>query len=114
MTDNMNVDQQVLSAVGEEQPMVPLTSTEHFQNFIDQADFMLDDENEGICGYDDCEMMPADGEPTTFKFDYEDDFQSDKDTQHKKVSTLALEKKRSSTKKKSFSKQPITEVKSKN
>ena len=36
---------------------------------IDSTDFMAEEQDEGLGGYADCEMMPIDIEPPAFVFD---------------------------------------------
>ena len=43
-----------------------MSSIDKFQNIIDQYDFMIEEDDEGMGAYADCEMMPTDAEPSQF------------------------------------------------
>ena len=58
----MSDQQQVVSGAQEGQQAIPVPSTDKFMDIIDQTDFMVD--NDGA--YDDCEMLAADAELTSF------------------------------------------------
>ena len=50
----------------EQEIIVPISSIDKFQNIIDQYDFMIEEDDEGMGAYADCEMMPTDAEPSQF------------------------------------------------
>ena len=56
---------------------MPVNSTEKFVDILEETDFMIeDDDDEGVGGYADCEML-ADPEPTTFRFENLADLKAD-------------------------------------
>ena len=56
-------------AYQEEQMTPAFNSTDHFVHCIDSTDFLVEDQDEGLGGYADCEMMVTEFEAPTFTFE---------------------------------------------
>ena len=63
--------QQMHPAAMDDQNMMPITSSDMFFDIIEQTDFMVEDNNddEGLGGYADCEMMPNEPDHAPFIFE---------------------------------------------